>query len=120
MKEIHIRFIVTWFNDRSGRLSAHVQSDNEEFVIVQWTLKTDTTYETSYVWQHYIPGSEEKSGDVHDLTEMSEEELFQYDLVHDLSDPNKIKAVQKYVHQNFYSFMQDEKFSIHQTRLQYD
>lgn len=52
------------------------------------------------VWQHGMIYSWEKSGTVPDLTVLSEEELFQYSLVQEFSETEKMLAVQKYVLEN--------------------
>lgn len=61
------------------------------------------------VWQHGMIHSWEKSGTVPDLTVLSEEELFQYSLVQEFSETEKMLAVQKYVLQNLESLKKSKE-----------
>lgn len=55
------------------------------------------------MWRHGMIYSWEKSGEVKDLTVLSEEELFQFTLVQEFSETEKMLAVQKYVLENLES-----------------
>lgn len=61
------------------------------------------------VWQHGMIHSWEKSGTVPDLTVLSEEELFQYSLVQEFSETEKMLAVQKYVLENLESLKESKE-----------
>lgn len=79
-----------------GTYMIRCKVDNEfflEFIFDDWRCD----------WKHGMIYSWEKSGSVPDLTVLSEEELFQYTLVQEFSETEKMLAVQKYVLENLES-----------------
>ena len=69
-------------------------------VDTEWFLEYMFPEKAPSFWEHGMIYSWEKSGSVPDLTVLSEEELFQFTLVQEFSETEKMLAVQKYVLEN--------------------
>lgn len=78
----------------NGLYMIRCKVDNEFF------LECTSRRTGTCTWQHGMIYSWDKTGSVPNLTVLSEEELFQFTLVQEFSETEKMLAVQKYVLEN--------------------